>query len=141
MKLFTPAQEALLKKLDNSGRDDLQNQADDLRDKAKEGFRSKKDAELDGADQLMVKHYAIAVAYAQAYNVRNDSVVHAIARLAYFTDIIGDAKLRGYVTAADDPIHKGQKLTYKDGQYVQSRPGISSVPKPSAQAEPLPVAP
>lgn len=141
LKLFTPQQDALLKKLDASGRDDLMNQADDIRDKAKEAWRTKKDAELDGADQLMVKHYAIAVAYAQQYNVRNDAVVHAISRLAYFTDIIGDAKLRGYVTATDDPIHKGSKLPYKDGQYVQSRPGISSVPKPSAQAEPLPVAP
>ncbi len=141
LQLFTAAQDTLLKRLEGSGRDDLADQAQDIRDKAKEGWRTKKDAELDGADQLMVKHYATSVAWAQNYNVRNDSVVHAIARLAYFTDIIGDAKLRTYVTATDDPIHKGSKLSYKDGQYVQSRPGISAVPKPSAQAEPLPVAP
>jgi hypothetical protein len=143
LKFFTPAQEALLKRLENSGRDDLAAQADDLRATVKEGWRSKKESELAAMDQVMVRRYATAVTLARKYNVRNPSVARAINRLAYFTDIIGDQNMRTYVTGTIDPTDasKAAHLDYKDGQFVQSRPGIAATPPPDANAEPLPVAP
>jgi hypothetical protein len=143
LKFFTPQQEALLKRLENSGRDDLAEQADNLRSTVKEGWRAKTEAELNGSDTLMVRRYATAVTLARKYNVRSAWVSRAIARLAYYTDIIGDAKMREYTTGTNDPTdpNKQGKLDYKDGQFVQSRPGLTAVPPGEAKAEPLPVAP
>jgi tetratricopeptide (TPR) repeat protein len=143
VKYFTPTQEALLKRLEGSGIPKLQDQADDLRTTVKEGWRKKKEVELAGADEVMVKRYATAVAYARKYNVRNPAVTKAIERLAYFTDIIGDAKMRDYVTRTKDPtdLSGSSNLTYTDGMYLQSRPGLTATPPPAAQAPPAPVAP
>ena len=140
---FTPQQERLLKQLENSGRDNLQAQADDLRTQVKEGWRSKKERELAAADELMVRRYATAVALARQFNVRNDEVTQAISRLAYFTDIIGDAKMRDYVTRTKDPTDpsKSRMLPYTDGMYVQSRPGLTATPPSNGESSPLPVSP
>lgn len=143
LKYFTAQQEAFLKKLENSGREDLEEKADELRTAAKEGWRSKKERELAGADEVMVRRYATAVELARNYGVRGAAVANAVNRLAYFTDIIGNEKLRQYVTATtdpNDPAHQ-RKLAYTDGMFVQRRPGIASVPAPSGVASPLPVAP
>ena len=141
LKYFTPAQDKALKTMENSGRDDLAEKADDLRGKAREGWRAKKDEELAGSDQAMVRRYAGAVALARKYNVRNDAVQHAIEKLAYYTDIIGEAKMREYVTAAADPVDGSKKLEYRDGMYVQSRPGLTSTPPANGSASFAPVAP
>ena len=141
LKYFTPAQDKALKAMENSGRDALAEKADDLRGKAREGWRSKKDSELAGSDQAMVRRYASAVALARKYNVRNDAVQHAIEKLAYYTDIIGEAKMREYVTATPDPVDGTKKLDYRDGSYVQSRPGLTSTPAASGGASFAPVAP
>ncbi|MEZ4258496.1 MAG: tetratricopeptide repeat protein [Polyangiaceae bacterium] len=141
LKYFTAKEEAFLKSMENSGRQELQDKADELRDAKKEFWRKKKDQELSGADQLMVRHYATAVAMARKYNVKNAYVSKAISRLAYFTDIIGDAKMKGYVEGTADPINKGSKLSYRDGQYMQTRPGLSAIPTADGSAAPLPAAP
>jgi tetratricopeptide (TPR) repeat protein len=143
IKYFTPQQDRLLAQLENSGRDNLIQQAQDLRDSVKEGWRTKKERELAGADELMVRRYATAVALARQYNVRNAEVTHAIGRLAYFTDIIGDAKMREYVTKTKDPTDpsKSRTLPYNDGMYVQSRPGLTATPPSNGEAMPIPIAP
>jgi tetratricopeptide (TPR) repeat protein len=139
IKYFTPQQDALLKQLENSGRQNLQDQADELRTSVKEGWRKKKDVELAAADELMVRRYATAVALARKYSVRNDEVTHAIARLAYFTDIIGNDKMRTYVSKAKDA--NGSPLSYTDNMYLQSRPGLTATPAPNGEGLPVPVAP
>lgn len=141
VSLFTKQQEATLNTMRNSGRDDLMNKADELEDAAKEFWRKKKQQELDGADELMVRYYATAVAYARKFNVRNVAINRAISRLAYYTDIIGDAKMQQYVTNTNDPVNKGAKLTYTPNMYVQTRPGLTTLPPPSGEAKPLPAAP
>ncbi len=141
LKYLTAQQEAALKTMENSGRPELEERAAQLRDAAKEGWRKKKETELNGSDTVMVRRYATAVAQARKYNVRNPSTQKAVARLAYFTDIIGEAKMREYVTGTTDPVDPTKKLTYTDGQYVQTRPGQTSVPPPSGQSLPLPAAP
>jgi tetratricopeptide (TPR) repeat protein len=140
---FTAKQEALLKQLEGSGITKLQDQADDLRTSVKEGWRTKKARELGDADENMVKRYAQAVAYARKYNVRNPTVTLAIERLAYFTDIIGNDKMREYVTRTKDPtdLSGGTMLTYVNDQYLQSRPGISVTPPIVGEGSPAPVAP
>jgi hypothetical protein len=140
---FTAKQNALLKQLEASGRPELQDKADELRTNVKELWRTKKETELTAADQLMVQRYAKAVALARKYNVRNDEVTHAIARLAYFTDIIGNDKMRGYVTQTKDPTDpsNSRTLSYSDGMYLQSRPGLTATPAPLGEGLPLPVAP
>jgi hypothetical protein len=140
---FTPAQDALLKRLEASGRPELQDQADNMRTLVKEAWRKKKEVELAGADEIMVKRYATAVAIARKYNVRNAQVTHAIERLAYFTDIIGEAKMRDYVTRTKDPtdLSGATNLSYTDGMYLQSRPGLTATPTAVGAAPPAPVAP
>ena len=139
--LFSPQQESVLKQMENSGRDNLIDQAGQIRDAAREGWRTKKESELGGTDAVMVRRYAQAVYLARKYNVRNAFVNKAIAKLAYYTDIIGDAKMKEYVTATSDPTDPSKKLDYKDGQFVQSRPGLTSTPAANGGAVPLPVAP
>jgi hypothetical protein len=141
VKILTSQQEKMLDTMRNSGRQDLMDKADQLEDAAKDFWRNKKQQELDGADQLMVRWYATAVAYARKYNVRNPQVNRAIGRLAYYTDIIGDAKMGSYVTSTNDPTSAGAKLSYSQGMYVQTRPGLASLPPPNGDARPLPAAP
>jgi tetratricopeptide (TPR) repeat protein len=143
LKYFTPQQERLLKTLENSGRDDLAAQADDLRSTVKEAWRTNKEKQLGDMDTIMVRDYAGAVALARKYNVRNKEITLAINRLAYFTDIIGDAKMKDYVTATVDPTDPAKQahLNYSDGMFVQQRPGLSATPPPDANSQPLPVAP
>ena len=143
IKYFTAKQDALLKQLEGSGRQDLQDKADDLRTTVKEKWRSKKETELAGADELLVRRYATAIALARKYNVRNDQVTHAIARLAYFTDVIGEDKMREYVTKTKDPTDpsKSGNLSYSNGMYLQSRPGLTATPAPHGEGLPVPVAP
>jgi tetratricopeptide (TPR) repeat protein len=141
IKLFTAQQEKLLNTMRNSGRDELMNKADELEDQTKEFWRKKKQQELDGADEAMVRRYGTAVALGRKYNVRNAQVSRAIARLAYYTDIIGDANMAKYVGNAPDPINKGGKLSYSPNMYVQTRPGLTALPPPDGESVPLPAAP
>ena len=139
---MTAAQAKLLDTMRNSGRDELMNKADALEDAVKDRWKLGKQKELDGADELMVRHYGTAVAYARKYNVKNTAITRAIGRLAYYTDIIGDAKMQQYVTNAPDPTNKtGGKLTYTPNMYVQTRPGLTSLPPAQGNAISLPVAP
>ncbi|MEA2752365.1 MAG: hypothetical protein QOI41_6508, partial [Myxococcales bacterium] len=144
VELFTPQQKAALKAMHDSGRENLDQIANDTEDGMTDFWRKKKQQELDGADQVMVKRYASAVAYARKYNIRNAQLSRAVSRLAYFTDIIsgGDAKMAEYVTSTPDPTNKGAtKLTYTSRQYVQTRPGLSALPPPQGNASALPAAP
>ena len=144
VELFTPKEKAFIKSLRASGRPDLDATADALEDAKTDFWRKKKQQELDGADQVMVKRYASAVAYARKYNIRNAQLSRAVSRLAYYTDIIsgGDAKMAEYVTSTPDPTNKGAtKLTYAPRQYVQTRPGLSALPPPQGNAVALPAAP
>jgi hypothetical protein len=141
LKYFTAAQEAQLKTLENSGRAELEEKAGEIRDAVKAAWRTRKESELRGADALMVKKYAQAIFLARTYNVRNQQVTRAVGRLAYFTDILGEAKMREYVTATPDPVDATRKLPYTDGQYVQTRPGMTSLPAANGLGNAAPVAP
>jgi tetratricopeptide (TPR) repeat protein len=142
VSLLTPQQEKLLDTMRNSGRDELMAKADEAEDAAKDFWKKKKQQELDGADEIMVRRYATAVAYARKFNVKNPAITKAIGRLAYYTDIIGDAKMQQYVTNAPDPTTKGAtKLSYTPNMYVQTRPGLTALPVAQGDSKPLPASP
>ena len=132
--------ERLLGKMRASGQPALVARADEIEDSANELWRTKKQQELDGADELMVRHYASAVAVARAYDVKNPHASRAALRLAHFTDLLGDAKMRALVTATVDPVTRA-KMTYTDGMFQTSRPGPPLPSPPSTAPPPRPVAP
>ena len=91
----------------------------------------------------MIRYYAQA-RRRRTYNIRNQWTARAIARLAYYTDIIGDAKMASTSTRRPTRPTRAhsRKLTYTNGMYVQTRSGPrrSRLP-PNGTAGPLPVAP
>jgi hypothetical protein len=80
----------------------------------------------------MVDRYSNAVVLARRYNVSNPAIVRAIQRLAFFTDVIGEAKLKTYTSGVKD-------LNYADGMFLRIRPGLVEAPKPEGMPAPLPV--
>jgi len=84
-----------------------------------DGWQTKKDVELRAADEMMIKRYAAAVASARAEGVINPLVAHAAQRLAYFTDLFGEAKMRELVTQTKDPADPpgSRHLAYTEGMF------------------------
>ena len=138
LKLYTEKEEKLLKLAETSDREDLQEQADAIRQKRREDWRSARERSLDDADKAMVKFYAEAMVWSRAWKVRNQPVDYAIQRLAFFTDILGDAKLRQFSQGIIDPETK-QPFEYKDGIFLRSRPGMTPTLTPDGMPAPLPV--
>jgi hypothetical protein len=140
LKLYTEKEEKLLKLAETSGRDDLQEQADAIRQKRREDWRSARERSLNDADKAMVKFYTEAVVYGRAFKVRNAAVDTAIQRLAFFTNILGDVKLREYSQGVIDPETKSP-FQYSDGLFLRTRPGMAPPLKSDDLPAPLPVAP
>jgi hypothetical protein len=88
----------------------------------------------------MIKFYTEAVVYGRAFKVRNAAVDTAIQRLAFFTNILGDQKLRGYSQGVIDPETKGP-FQYSDGIFLRTRPGMAPPLKSDDLPAPLPVVP
>jgi tetratricopeptide (TPR) repeat protein len=142
LKLYTPAEEKTLKLADESGRDDLAEKADAFRQNRREQWRATRDKLLSDADKVMVRRYTEAVLIAKGGNVRNAAVDLAIQRLAFFTDILGNEKLREYTQGIEDrSVSPPRPFEYQDGVFLRSRPGKSSTPEPNGMPAPLPVLP
>jgi hypothetical protein len=95
------------------------------------GKRLDLDGELDSADQVMVDRYGNAVMLARRYNVLNPAVAKAIQRLAFFTDVVGEAKLSQYTGRVPS-------LEYTPGLFLRLRPGLVTAPRPEGMAPPAP---
>ena len=119
--------EKLLKRFEASDNPDDQDKADQIRQKITEAWRSARERELNSADEAMIHFYAQSVALAKRYNVRNAAVNRANQRLAFFTDILGEAKMQKYTAGIQD-------LNYREGLFLQTRPGLVASPAP----QPLP---
>jgi hypothetical protein len=72
------------------------------------------------------------VVLARRYNVSNPAVVRAIRRLAFVTDVIGEAKMKQFTANVKD-------LGYTEGMFLRMRPGQVAAPPPNGLPEPLPV--
>jgi hypothetical protein len=69
---------------------------------------------------------------ARRYSVSNPAVTRAIRRLAFFTDVIGEAKMKQYTSGVKD-------LNYTEGMFLRMRPGQVVSPQPGGSPPPLPV--
>ncbi len=109
----------------------LKYKADQLEDAAKDFWKQE---EAAGARRRRRDHGPslrdVAWRYARKYNVKNPAITKAIGRLAYYTDIIGDAKMQQYVTelARSDDEGRSQACRTRRNQYVQTRPGLTALP-------------
>jgi hypothetical protein len=131
LKIFDAKTEAIIKRAENSDNPDLQEKADAARVNAQKTWRDKREQELNSADTIMIERYATAVVFAKRFNVANPQVIRSIRRLAFFTDVIGEAKMKQYTSSVKD-------LSYSEGMYPRMRPGISSAPPPNGTPAPLP---
>jgi tetratricopeptide (TPR) repeat protein len=140
LKLYSAKEEKLLKLAETSDREDLQETADAIRQKRREDWRAARERQLADGDKPMVKFYTEAVVYGRAFKVRNAAVDMAIQRLAFYTNILGDAKLRDLTQGVLDPETK-QPFVYSDGLFLRTRPGMAPQLKNDELPSPLPVAP
>ncbi len=134
LKLFSAKEEQLLKKLESSDNPAYQDKADQFRQARNETWRATRDRELTDADKVMVRRYVESVALGRQYNISNPAVDHAVERLAFFTEILGDDKMREYSQGV-------QGFTYTDRVFLRSRPGITREPEMQPVPNPLPVLP
>ncbi|HKQ70704.1 MAG TPA: hypothetical protein VJT73_15265, partial [Polyangiaceae bacterium] len=130
LKLADDKTEKLLKKFEQSDNPDDQDKADQIRQKITEAWRTARERELNGADEAMIHFYAQSLALAKRYNVRNAAVNRANQRLAFFTDILGEPKMKQYTQGI-------QGLDYREGLFLQTRPGLVATPV----AQPMPPPP
>jgi tetratricopeptide (TPR) repeat protein len=151
-KYFTPQQEAKLNQLQkiadqlrSAGRDaeadKIEQSINDTKDQVRSRWREQKDKYMDVCTKQAVGKYTTAAMTARKYNVKNPAVTSAVARLAYFTDYLGDDKMKGYVESTPDPLEPSSHLTYAPGEFLQWRSGVVSTPPPNGQPAPLPVTP
>jgi len=139
VELFTSQEQDLIKKAEASDNDELIEKVDALKTKRNKDWNDAKDKMYAEADAAMVKFYAEATVWARAWKVRNDAVDRAIQRLAFFTDIIGNEKMRQYSQGIVDPVSK-EAFTYQDDYFLRSRPGMSPPITSSGMPTPLPAA-
>ena len=135
VRLFLPEQEELLGRFDASGVRQFQDQADDLRNNVKKGWRAKKEVELAGAAGNMVNRYATAVAFAGDRHVENRLVTSVQERLAYYTTILGEPTMRQYVTRTKEPsdLSGATFIAYVDGMYATLARSSNRVDRPPTQ--------
>jgi tetratricopeptide (TPR) repeat protein len=149
---FTPKQDAAIKKLQdlvdklqaagqNDKADQVQQMVDDTRDKVRAAWRATKDQFLEACNQEMISKYVTAALIARKYNVKDSSVQNGVSRLAFFTDYLGDDKVKAYVEQTPDPIAPTNKLGYVTGEFLQWRSGVVATPPPSGEPAPLPASP
>ena len=134
LELFSAKEERLLTKLEASDNPDHQDKADQFRQNRQMVWRETRDRELTDADKIMVLRYVEAVALGRKYNISNPAIDRAVERLAFFTDVLGDSKLREYSQGVSG-------FTYTDKMFLRSRPGIINEPEVDPLPNPLPVMP
>ena len=150
LKMFTAAQESLLRKAEQSENDELIDQADAFRTEIRNLWRKNRDVQLERSDRYLVERYSTAVALARRYNLSDPALTRAIRRLAFMTEVVGDAKMALYMAppsetpatgapaepAASRPPPGNAELSYSSGLFLRMRPGVYLAPAPAA---PLPL--
>jgi hypothetical protein len=131
LRMFDRKTEALLKKAEQSDNLDLQEKADAVRVKVRQAWRDKRDQELRSADRILVDRYSNSVVLARRYNVSTPQVTHAIRRLAFVAELVGEAQMAQYTSSVQD-------LNYQPGMFAKMRPGLVVAPAPQVRPAPLP---
>ncbi len=99
-------------------------------------WRNKTELLLVKADRAMVAGYVQAIAWAREQRLNLVAVAGAIKRLSALTDLLGDDKLRLYVTAVQD--RRFQPLSYEDGMFQRMHPGLTLPVEARFSTAPLP---
>jgi hypothetical protein len=134
---FTRAQSALFARLENmaarlaaSGREA---EAEAIRDRVastqqqvRDAWHATKQRTLDDCARPMIGKYATAVVAARAADVTGPTIAYAVARLAHYTDYLGDDAMKRYVESTPDPADPTRTLTYAEGQFLRWRPGVAA---------------
>jgi outer membrane protein assembly factor BamD (BamD/ComL family) len=142
LKLYVKKEEDVLKKLDklceDEGSEVACGKADDFRAKRRADWRKTREDLLNNPDRAMVAGYAEAIIWARAWKLRSDAVDKAVQRLAFFTDILGDDKLREYTSVLKDPSTQ-QPFQYTDKLFLRMRRGMTADVEAEVLPAPLPV--
>ncbi len=94
----------------------------------------------------LTQRYAAGYLRGKEFGVKDDRVVKAVQRLAYYTDLLTDVKLREYLTPNAGPELKEwqsaypKPFNYVDQMFKQARPGAASSPPPTVDT-PIPPGP
>ncbi len=131
LKIFDAKTEAILKKAETATIRTCKKRRMRCGVKVQNAWRDRRDQELNSADQIMVDRYGNAVVLAKRYSVSNPEVTRAIRRLAFFTDVIGEAKMQQYTSTIKD-------LNYSAGMFPRMRPGQASAAPAQGLPPPLP---
>ncbi|MCC6653492.1 MAG: hypothetical protein IT348_20240 [Candidatus Eisenbacteria bacterium] len=107
LQLFDAKQEALLKKHEEG---DQREKVGAIRAKVQQAWLDARDNETNPADEVMVDRYASAIVLSRRYDVSHASVVHAIRRLAFFTEVIGEPRMKRFSAKVKD-------LNYTEGMF------------------------
>ncbi|MFP6686514.1 MAG: hypothetical protein VB934_17470, partial [Polyangiaceae bacterium] len=141
LKLYTDKEEKTLKKADKlceeTGNDRACTLGDTFRANRRAFWRKTRGENLSAVDKVMVAGYGEAVIWARAWQVRVDAADNAVRRLAFFTDILGDQKLREYAQNVKDPSTK-QPINYQDGMFLRMRRGLTADVKTQLLPAPVP---
>jgi hypothetical protein len=112
--LFTPEQQKTIEKLEKSGRQEMMDQAADIKKTVPELFTKKKTAEQGAAEELAIRRLALAVATANAYGVSHPTIDAAKTELTQLHTAIGDERMKAYLSGAGDPFDPDHKRTLAD---------------------------
>ncbi len=132
LQMFSAQEEKLIKKAEDTGDPDLMEKVDAFRVTKQNAWRQRRDQEIDAADQITVQRYANAIVLSRRFGVSNPAVTHAIRRLAFLTEVVGEAKMAQYAAGVKD-------LNYTEGMFLRIRPGQYGTPAPDGMPHPLPV--
>jgi hypothetical protein len=140
LHLFNEREKRLLDAATGSNDPELLSRADDFRQNRRLLWRTARGRLLDDADRPTIRGYAEAALWARAWKVKSPAVDPAVQRLAYFTNLLGDARIRAYVSTLVDPETR-RPFEYRDGLFLTTRPGLPLAPAARGLPEPLPALP
>ncbi len=149
LKLYTDKEEKVLKQLDdlcvNQGNESACTKYEVFTANRRTKWREDRDKNLEGADKPMVSGYGQAIIWAREWKVGTREVDAAVGRLAFYTDILGDEKLREYtgiltVQSKDNPETR-EPFVYADGMFLRMRRGLTADMPTTVLTSPLPASP
>ncbi|MSP23998.1 MAG: tetratricopeptide repeat protein [Myxococcales bacterium] len=144
LKLYSEKEEKILKKTDdlcvNEGNEKACTDYDAFTAKRRTTWREERDNLLAGSDRPMVAGYGEAILWARYSKVGTREVDGAIGRMAFYTDLIGDDKLREYTGILKDPSTR-EAFSYVDGMYPRMRRGLVVEMPTTVLTPPLPASP
>jgi hypothetical protein len=123
----------------DDGGDKIKDAINDVQDAMKSAWRSTKDQYLHEITQAMVDRYAFVAVMARSMPAPPEGADFSVRRLEYFTSVLGQDAMKAFVENAPDPLHTGQKLTYRNSEFQPA--GALPEPPGAALLTTLPVTP